>query len=211
MKFLEYSIKKISFDNCVFYVPVEVYEPAEDTFLIAENLDTFKNDSVLDVGTGCGILAVLAAKKARSVIATDINPHSIRYAIINSTINGVGRKVIPVRGDLLKPFRKTVKFDLILFNAPYLPIKEPKVSKRIDWLKLAWSGGNTGRRISERFIDEASKHLEEGGRIMLIQSSLSSPDTTIQRFENLGMYVEQIAEKKVDFETILLLRATFKD
>ena len=203
-------MKKICFDDCVFYVPMEVYEPAEDTFLIAENLDTCKNDSVLDVGTGCGILAVLAAKKARSVIATDINPHSIRYALINSTINGVDRKVIPVRGDLLKPFRKTMKFDLILFNAPYIPIREPKVRKRMDWLKLAWSGGNTGRKISERFIDEAPKHLEQGGRIMLIQSSLSRPDMTIQKFESLGMYVKQIAEKKVDFETILLLRATFE-
>ena len=52
--------KKIFFDNSVFYVLKNVYEPAEDSFLLAENLVVNQNDVVLDVGTGCGILGILA-------------------------------------------------------------------------------------------------------------------------------------------------------
>ena len=57
--------KKAYFKDYVFHVDEHVYEPAEDTFLIAEKLKDNEDDVVLDMGTGCGILAVLAAAKAK--------------------------------------------------------------------------------------------------------------------------------------------------
>ena len=55
----------------------EVYEPAEDTFLFAENLQVGRRDRVLEIGTGTGIIAIIVSRKCSTVIATDINPPAI--------------------------------------------------------------------------------------------------------------------------------------
>ena len=66
--------KKAFFNNYFFLVGEHVYEPAEDTYLIADKMSITEDDVVLDMGTGCGVLAVLAAKKAKNVVAVDIIP-----------------------------------------------------------------------------------------------------------------------------------------
>ncbi len=66
------AVKRAYFGKFVFNICENVYEPAEDTYLFAENLDVKKGDEVLDVGTGCGILAILAAEKAAEVISIDL-------------------------------------------------------------------------------------------------------------------------------------------
>ena len=81
--------KRIHFGDYVFDLYDDVYEPAEDTFLFAENLDVKEGERVLDVGTGCGLLGILAAKKAWNVVAVDLNPYAIRCAKENSDLNGV--------------------------------------------------------------------------------------------------------------------------
>ena len=84
--------KRVHFGEYVFDIYDDVYEPAEDSFLFAENLDVKEGERVLDVGTGCGMLAVIAAKRAGGVVAVDLNPFAIRCAKSNSTLNGVQRQ-----------------------------------------------------------------------------------------------------------------------
>lgn len=60
---------------------------------------------VLDMGTGCGILGIIAAKKASKVVAVDINPHAVRYAKENTELNGVSDKVFIVHGNLFTSTR----------------------------------------------------------------------------------------------------------
>ncbi len=64
-----------------------VYEPAEDTFLLADNLMVKKSDKVLEIGTGTGIIAIIASKKAKNVVAVDINKYAVECAQKNSEIN----------------------------------------------------------------------------------------------------------------------------
>ena len=77
------------FGDYVFDLYDEVYEPAEDTFLFAENLYVSEGERVLDLGTGCGMLGILAARKANEVVAVDLNPYAVRCAKENSALNGV--------------------------------------------------------------------------------------------------------------------------
>ncbi len=197
-------MKRIFFNNCTFYVEKNVYEPAEDTFLLTENLVVSEHDVVLDMGTGCGILGVLAAKRARKVVAVDVNPHAVRCAEMNARLNGVMEKMDIRRGDLFEPIKKGEKFDVIIFNAPYLP-SEAREQK--TWIGRAWAGGPTGRRLIDRFISRAPSYLKKSGRILLVQSTLSNVDETVRRLEGEGLQASVLAEKKVAFETIVVIQA----
>lgn len=200
-------VKRVFFNNYAFYVSRDVYEPAEDTYLLAENLVVNEGDVVLDMGTGCGILGILAAKKARKVVAVDINPHAIRCAKMNAKLNGVMEKMDIRQGHLFKAIKKNEKFNVIIFNAPYLPT-EAKEQK--TWIGRAWAGGTTGRALIDKFISQAPSYLEEDGRVLLVQSTLSNVDETMQKLEEKGLQVRILAEKKVAFEAIVVIQAEFR-
>ena len=196
--------KKIFFDNYAFFVLKNVYEPAEDSFLLAENLVVNQNDVVLDVGTGCGILGILAAKKAKKVVAIDVNPHAVSCAQMNAELNGVAGKMDIRLGNLFEPVEGNEKFNVIVFNAPYLPSER---SEQKTWIERAWAGGLSGRELVDQFISQAPRYLMEEGKIVLVQSTLSNVDETIQKLEGEGLRAVIVAKKKVAFETIAVIQA----
>jgi len=198
------SRRQIQHSGLTFQIYRNVYEPAEDTFLAADNLTTNEDDRVLDIGTGCGILAILAAKKSKKVVAVDINPHAVCCARKNAEINKLAQKIDIRRGDLFEPIYKGEKFSLIVFNPPYLP-SDPKEER--SWLGKSWAGGPTGRQLIDRFITEASAHLKKGGSILLVQSSLTNIGKTLDKLREAGFKAKVVAEKKVAFETIMVIQA----
>lgn len=197
--------KRVNFDDLKFNVYENVYEPSEDTFLFAENLDVKTGDKVIDVGTGCGILGILAARKASTVIAVDVNPYAIRCAKENAILNRIENKISFIQTDLLLTFKNDSKFDLILFNAPYLPSEEEEMDSLIG---RSWAGGKTGRQVIDRFIPNSPKHLNPNGRILLFQSSLTDIEATFRRFEECHLKPKIKAERALPFfETIVLIEA----
>lgn len=197
-------MKKIFFNDYAFYVSKDVYEPAEDTFLLAENLSVDENDVVLDMGTGCGILGILVAKKSEKVVAIDLNPHAIDCAKMNAKLNKVADKMNILQSDLFQTIKQNERFSLILFNAPYLPSNKDEEK---TWIGRAWAGGPTGRQLIDRFVSDAPQYLNKNGRILLVQSSLSNVNETVRKFREAGLKVRIVAEKKVMFETIVLIKA----
>jgi release factor glutamine methyltransferase len=201
-------VKKVFFADYVFHVWENVYEPAEDSFLFADNLAVKNGEVVLDMGTGCGILGIIAAEKASAVVAVDINPYAVRCALENAKLNGVADKISFVQGDMFAPLSLEVKFDVILFNAPYLP---SEYGEEKSWLSRAWTGGCNGRQPIDCFITEAPKHLKQNGRILLLQSTLSGLDETMEGFSRMGLKTSILAECNLPFfETILLIKAESK-
>ena len=121
--------------------PSQVYQPAEDTFLLlrAAQKEVTGEDLVLEVGTGSGYIASMISV-CRRVVATDINPHAVR------TAHNYGIEVI--RTDVARGLKSGL-FDLIVFNPPYLPTAP---SERIDdWLEYALDGGPEGLDVIARF------------------------------------------------------------
>lgn len=197
------GFREVVYYNLRFYVTGGVYEPAEDTFLLADNMDVREGDVVLDMGTGCGILAVLSALKASHVVAVDINPYAVKCARKNAKINGVLGKVDFICGSLFDPLRVGLRFTLILFNPPYLPSEERPEA----WVEYSWAGGVDGRSVIDKFLTFLPSYLDRGGRLLMTQSSLSDTEKTIKLLEEKGFKVEIIGEIRLFFETIALIKA----
>jgi len=196
--------KTVFFEGYAFNISENVYEPAEDSFLFAENLHPGKSDIVIDVGTGSGILGIVAADCAAEVVAVDINPFAVRCAKENARRNDVTDRISFIQGNLFKPIRRGTVFDLILFNAPYLPSEDAEDL----WLERAWAGGAVGRKVIDHFICEAPKYLKSNGEILLMQSTLSNVEETLYSLERRGLKPDAIARQDLPFfETIELVRA----
>lgn len=197
--------KRVFFKNYVFDVWDNVYEPAEDSFLFAENLTLKGGEKVLDMGTGCGILGIVAANKASSVFALDVNPYAVRCAKENAKLNGVAHKMFFVQGDLFAPIKAEKKFDLILFNAPYLPTD---LSEGESWIEKAWAGGVDGRSVLDRFLHDFPVHLKNGGRVLLMQSTLAKLGKTLETLTTKGFKTQIVAKRDLPlFEAIMLIEA----
>ncbi len=179
----------------------DVYEPAEDTFLLAETLEVRPGEIALDVGTGTGLIALLMARKAKYVLGVDVNPKAVELARRNARLNGISNVEFRL-SDLFE--NVSGRFDVITFNAPYLP-GEPE--KAID---LALVGGKTGREVIDRFIAEVPDHLNENGRVYLVQSSITGVEETMREFEKAGLRGEVIARRHLFFEDIVVILAEKK-
>lgn len=179
----------------------EVYEPAEDTFLLAENLAVEDGSDVLEIGTGTGILALLCAAKARRVLAVDVNNEAAKCAKLNAELNGI-RNVEVLRGDFLGAIGEYIRFDLIIFNPPYLPEDD-----EVKVASPAWSGGVSGRDVIDEFLVQVKGHLREGGRILTVGSSLSDYEKTLRALEAMGLSARVLAKKRFFFEELAVLEA----
>jgi release factor glutamine methyltransferase len=201
------SSKKAFFGEYVFEICDNVYEPSEDSFFFAENLHLQAGSRVLDVGTGSGILGIIASENAREVTFIDLNPYSIRCAKQNALFNKIKSEIKFIQGDLFSSLREAIKFDVILFNAPYLPTEQ---GEEDSWTGRAWTGGPTGRQVIDRFISTAPKQLEPLGEIFLMQSSLANVKETQEKFLSLGLETKIVASLSLAFfETLVFLRASF--
>ena len=178
-----------------------VYVPAEDSYLLAENLEVENGKSVLEIGTGSGIVAMYASKLTDKVTATDINFDAIQLAESNFKANNIDNVEL-LFGNLFEPV-KDRKFDVILFNTPYLPTEEGEVIE--DNLNYAFDGGLNGRKVIDLFLNEVKNHLNDDGIVQLIQSSLSDNDETLNKLDELG-FISEIAKKEhYFFEDIVLI------
>jgi len=107
----------------------------------------------LDLGTGSGFHALLAAGHAERVIATDISPRALNMAALNARLNGM-ENIELRRGNLYEPVADC-QFDLILSNPPFV------ISPRAEYCYR--DSGLPGDTISERVIRGAPRFLHEGG------------------------------------------------
>ena len=180
-----------------------VYIPSDDTFLLAENLEIKEGMSVLEIGTGSGLVSMYASLLTDDVTATDINYNALELAEKNFKLNKIDTVKLEF-GDMFEPV-KDKKFDVILFNTPYLPTDSDDIID--DDLNYAFDGGLNGRKVIDRFINEVSNHLNDKGIVQMIQSSLSDNDRTLDMFDRNGFVAEIAESEKFFFEEIVLINA----
>ena len=180
-----------------------VYIPAEDSYLLADNLEIKPGQSVLEIGTGSGIVAMYASRLTDRITVTDINFDACMLAEKNFKANNIENIEI-LFGNMFEVV-KDRKFDVILFNTPYLPTEDDEVLD--DTINYAFDGGLNGRKVIDLFLNEVGNHLNDGGIVQMIQSSLSGNEETLEKFDQLGFIAEIAASEHFFFEDITLINA----
>ncbi|MFT4903825.1 MAG: release factor glutamine methyltransferase, partial [Natronomonas sp.] len=177
-----------------------VYEPAEDSRLLAESvidrIDT--GERVLEVGVGSGYVAArVAAETGAEVIGCDINPEACAAAREEG--------IEAVRSNLVDPFAAD-SIDVVLFNPPYLPT--PPEQEWDDPLEHALSGGESGRRVIRPFLDDVGRVLRPSGRVYLLVSTLTDIEAVSELAADAGLNTREIAEESFPFERLVVLEIT---
>lgn len=146
-----------------------IYEPAEDSFLLKKYVKRFARGKVLEVGVGSGI----QIKDLKNAEGVDIDKESVEFC------KEQGLNVY--YSDLFSNVKG--KFDVIIFNPPYLPEDE---IKDIDLV-----GGKNGWETIERFFENVKDYLKEKGEILILFSNLTNKEK-----------VEEIIKKDFKFEVL---------
>src|SRR5579859_1688760 len=115
-----------------------------------------RGSRVLDMCTGSGLLAVVAARRAR-VVAVDVSRRAVLTTRLNARLNGVA--LTAVRGTLFEPVGDA-RFDLIVSNPPYLPSPTGELPRRGP--ARAWEAGPVGRAYIDLLCAPAPEHLRSG-------------------------------------------------
>ncbi|HEY7709911.1 MAG TPA: class I SAM-dependent methyltransferase, partial [Candidatus Entotheonella sp.] len=127
-----------------------------------------QGETVLDLGTGSGVHALLAAQHANQVIATDLNPRALNFAGLNARLNG--RTTITLRqGSLYEPVAED-QFDLIVANPPFVISPESRYIYRDSDLP--------GDTISEHVVRGMPARLRHGGYGVVLCNWYHQPDQT---------------------------------
>jgi release factor glutamine methyltransferase len=191
-------------------IETNVYQPAEDSQLLATAVAERGEGRLLEVGTGSGWVAeraVTDAENVTSVVASDVNPHACRSAEARSVaLREAGHAGIDVvRGNLLDPFVDDA-FDTVAFNPPYLPT-DPD-NEWDDWMERALSGGESGRELIDPFLESVGRVLAADGSVLLLVSSLTGYDSVVAHAEDCGFAHDAVVQESYPFETLTVLELT---
>jgi release factor glutamine methyltransferase len=187
---------KLTYKNITIEPCPGVYEPAEDTYLILDNVRPGRE--LLEIGCGTGIISIYFAKAGCKVTACDINGAALECARKNARENSVF--IDFEESDLFSNI--SGKYDTIIFNPPYLPTSDD-VSEGIQW-----NGGEDGFKVIRPFLDVAQNFLNPDGEILLIVSSLTQYPSLWSEYKDYTF--EEVDSRAFFFETISLFRVSLK-
>lgn len=184
--------------------PPGVYRPQGDTRLLADTLRLATVPAgirVLDVGTGTGVLALIAARAgARQVVAVDVCGRAVFAARVNAWLRRMPVHV--VRSDLLDAVEGE-EFDVIVANPPYVPADGPPRKQAAR----AWNGGTDGRQVLDGLCSAAPALLTPGGVLFVVQSALCGVQSTLERLRRQGMTAAVVARRQEAFGRLMRDRA----
>jgi SAM-dependent methyltransferase len=149
-------------------------------------------DDFLELCAGTAPAALLAARSAQNVWATDIAERSIDFAKFNAALNGI-HNVNFALGDLFQPVEGRT-FDRIAAHPPYVPVLKPA--------EIFYGGGEVGEEITKRIINELPARLKPGGRLYCRTMGTERPGHPFE--ERIRKW---LGENHADFDVALFSRA----
>jgi HemK-related putative methylase len=194
----EFRLERV--EGMPFIVTPSVFNPKvprTGEFLAAHIEAAIAGDDaeVLDLGTGSGVCAVVAARKARRVVAVDITAAAVRCAAINAALNQLEHKIDVRQGDLFEPVAGE-RFDLVLFNPPFVR------GTPCDDRDRAWRSPDA----AERFAAQLALHLRPGGCALLLLSTFGDGAAFLNEILARGLSVNVHATRTFVNERLTIFR-----
>ena len=143
-----------------------VFHPRPISRMMANIIDVKSDDIVLDLCTGSGIFAIVAAHfGAQKVFAVDLSPYSLETAKNNAFLNNIPEGQLEfIESDYFSNI-PDIKFDKIYSNPPCMIICDDFSEN--DGIKLAVDGGNDGTFFYGKVINESISFLKPNGELII--------------------------------------------
>jgi release factor glutamine methyltransferase len=218
---LPYVLGEWEFFGLTFKVNPHVLIPRPETELLVETaiskqwivnseqtLPTahYPLTTIVDVGTGSGIIAITLAKKLSSakIFATDISAEALEVAKENAQRHNAADRITFVHGDLLEGVGKV---NVICANLPYIPTQELETLEVIKHEpRLALDGGEDGLRIIERLLATAPDHLLPHG-IILAEIAANEGEAALRLAKNYFPHSQiEIKKDLAGLDRLLVVR-----
>src|SRR5437016_13592564 len=150
-------------------VSEQVFAPTHTSREVAEGLRVNPGDTVIDVGSGSGVLSFVAARLgAGAVFGTEVNQRAVELARRNAALLGLGQTVSFREGSLFEPV-EGIRADVVIGDVSGVP---DDIAALSDWFPGGFSGGPTGAEVPVAMLEAARSHLRPGGRLYLPTGSI---------------------------------------
>ncbi|KAI7811536.1 methyltransferase N6AMT1 [Triplophysa rosa] len=192
----------------------DVYEPAEDSFLLidalekdADRLKGNKPSVCLEVGSGSGVVSAFLASVVGSdavYLCTDINLTAAHCTLETSQRNGL--ELQPIVTDLVECLlpRLNGKVDVLVFNPPYVVTPSEEVGS--CGIEASWAGGIWGREVMDRFFPMIPQLLSDHALFYLVTVSDNNPEEIVALLGEIGLKGETCLSRQAGRERLSVLR-----
>lgn len=171
------------------------FAPTTISALVADAMDVAEGDVVIDVGSGTGVLAIIAAKLgAAHVYAVDNSPEVEDVGAANAANLGVADRITFHRGDLFEPIGYGVTADVIIGDVSGIP---DSMASESGWFPGGRGGGPRGSELPIRMLQAARRRLRPGGRLFLPTGSLQDEAAILGAARRLYGKVARLAERMI--------------
>ncbi|KAI8906433.1 S-adenosyl-L-methionine-dependent methyltransferase [Gorgonomyces haynaldii] len=184
-----------------------VYEPAEDSFLLLDALESelslLRNTLVgLEIGSGSGTIATFVARELLChMITTDINPDACEITLRTGKHNNV--EIDPLLADLASVLRPGL-VDLLIFNPPYVVTPPEEVGT--NDIAASWAGGIRGRQVIDRLLPLVKTILSPDGIFYMVLINENDPDEIKSILKADGFHSKTIMYRKAGYEGLSIVR-----
>lgn len=183
------------------HVGKATFRPSTISTLLADSLDFAPGSVVIDVGTGTGILSIIAAKLgANRVYGVDAADETVEVATANAERHGVADKVEFAQGDMFEPLDPDIEADVVIGDVSGIP---DEIAGASGWFPSGLAGGPTGAELPMRMIEESKRLLKKGGRLFLPTGSLQDETSILDRAKVVFGSMKQLTERNIPLPSAL--------
>ncbi|XP_041066587.1 methyltransferase N6AMT1 isoform X1 [Carcharodon carcharias] len=192
----------------------DVYDPAEDTFLLMDALEKDVNEIrklcpriCLEVGAGSGVVSVFLASivgPTSFYLCTDINPLAAACSVESARCNGVN--IQPIITDLVTGLmpRLQNQVDVLIFNPPYVVTPSEEIGGH--GIEASWAGGERGREVMDRLFPQVSALLSSQGLFYLVTIQENNPEEIIQSLKSSSLKGTVLISRQAGREHLSVLK-----